>query len=58
MGEARSNDVRDEALLEGVASSDRAALRTLYERHAPWLVAWGIRRFGIRGRREPRSVGT
>ncbi len=28
------------------------------QRHAPWLVAWGIRRFGIRGRREPRSVET
>jgi RNA polymerase sigma-70 factor, ECF subfamily len=28
----------DEALLEAVASGDRLALRTLYERHAPWLV--------------------
>jgi RNA polymerase sigma-70 factor (ECF subfamily) len=28
----------DEALLEAVADGDREALRTLYERHAPWLV--------------------
>jgi RNA polymerase sigma-70 factor (ECF subfamily) len=27
----------DEALLEAIASGDRAALRVLYERHAPWL---------------------
>jgi short-subunit dehydrogenase len=26
------------------------------QRHAPWLVAWGIRRFGIRGRGEPRPA--
>ena len=24
------------------------------QRHAPWLIAWGIRRFGIRGRGAPR----
>jgi hypothetical protein len=29
--------VTDEALLQAVAGGDRAALRTLYERHAPWL---------------------
>jgi RNA polymerase sigma-70 factor, ECF subfamily len=28
---------RDEALLAAVADGDRAALRSLYERHAPWL---------------------
>jgi RNA polymerase sigma-70 factor (ECF subfamily) len=28
----------DEELLEGMAHQDRAALRTLYERHAPWLL--------------------
>jgi RNA polymerase sigma-70 factor (ECF subfamily) len=27
----------DEALLDAIAGGDRAALRTLYERHAPWL---------------------
>jgi RNA polymerase sigma-70 factor (ECF subfamily) len=27
----------DEALLQAVADGDRAALQTLYERHAPWL---------------------
>jgi RNA polymerase sigma-70 factor, ECF subfamily len=27
----------DEALLAAVANGDRAALRSLYERHAPWL---------------------
>ncbi|MBA3552009.1 MAG: RNA polymerase sigma factor [Actinobacteria bacterium] len=32
-GERRS----DEALLEAAAGGDRAALRVLYERHAPWL---------------------
>jgi len=26
------------------------------QRHAPWLVAWGIRRFAIRGRGAPRSA--
>jgi short-subunit dehydrogenase len=25
------------------------------QRHVPWLVRWGIRRFAVRGRREPRS---
>lgn len=29
--------VADEALLQAVAGGDRAAMRTLYERHAPWL---------------------
>ena len=38
MREAHGDHVRDEALLASVASNDRAALRTLYERHAPWLV--------------------
>jgi RNA polymerase sigma-70 factor (ECF subfamily) len=28
----------DEALVHAVAGGDRAALRALYERHAPWLV--------------------
>ena len=28
----------DEALLDAVANRDRAALRALYERHAPWLL--------------------
>jgi RNA polymerase sigma-70 factor, ECF subfamily len=28
----------DDALLAGVASGDRQALRLLYERHAPWLL--------------------
>ena len=23
------------------------------QRHAPWLIAWAMRRFGIRSRREP-----
>jgi RNA polymerase sigma-70 factor (ECF subfamily) len=27
----------DEALLQAIAGGDRAALRVLYERHAPWL---------------------
>jgi len=31
-------------------------LGVFLQRHAPWLVAWGIRRFGIRGRGEPRPV--
>jgi hypothetical protein len=26
------------------------------QRHAPWLVAWGIRRFGVRGRGAPRPA--
>jgi len=26
------------------------------QRHAPWLVAWGIRRFAIRGREAPRPA--
>jgi RNA polymerase sigma-70 factor (ECF subfamily) len=28
----------DQALLRAIADGDREALRTLYERHAPWLV--------------------
>ena len=34
----------DGALLAAVADGDRAALRTLYERHAPWLVLRFTRR--------------
>jgi RNA polymerase sigma-70 factor (ECF subfamily) len=34
----------DEALLEAVAGGDRAALRALYERHAPWLTVRLARR--------------
>jgi RNA polymerase sigma-70 factor, ECF subfamily len=29
--------IKDEELLRAVAEGDRAALRALYERHAPWL---------------------
>jgi RNA polymerase sigma-70 factor (ECF subfamily) len=36
----------DEALVEAVAAGDRAALRTLYERHAPWLTLRLSRRCG------------
>jgi RNA polymerase sigma-70 factor (ECF subfamily) len=32
------NDGSDGALVSAVADGDRAALRELYERHAPWLV--------------------
>lgn len=32
------HDESDGALLAAVVDGDRAALRTLYERHAPWLV--------------------
>lgn len=49
MGETRRDDVQDGTLLEGVASSDRAALRTLYERHAPWLVVRLSRRCSDHG---------
>jgi RNA polymerase sigma-70 factor (ECF subfamily) len=36
----------DEALLRAIADGDRAALRTLYERHAPWLTLRLSRRCG------------
>lgn len=36
----------DEALLRAVADGDRSALRTLYERHAPWLIIRLTRRCG------------
>lgn len=36
----------DEELLDAVAAGDRHALRTLYERHAPWLVLRLSRRCG------------
>lgn len=34
----RQDRTSDDALLADVAAGDRPALRTLYERHAPWLV--------------------
>jgi RNA polymerase sigma-70 factor (ECF subfamily) len=34
----RQDRKSDDALLADVAAGDRPALRTLYERHAPWLV--------------------
>jgi RNA polymerase sigma-70 factor (ECF subfamily) len=34
----------DESLLQDVAAGDRAALRTIYERHAPWLRSRMLRR--------------
>lgn len=37
MGDER-NELSDEALLIAVGTGDRAALRELYERHAPWLM--------------------
>ena len=33
----RTTITDDETLLRAVAEGDRAALRVLYERHAPWL---------------------
>ncbi len=39
----------DDALLAAVAEGDRAALRTLYERHAPWLVLRLARRCADQG---------
>ena len=36
----------DEALIAAIAEGDRAALRTLYERHAPWLTLRLQRRCG------------
>jgi len=48
MGE-RSSDLReDDALLAAVGEGDRGALRTLYERHAPWLLLRLVRRCGDR----------
>lgn len=38
VGNERTDDVQDSTLLTAVVSGDRAALRSLYERHAPWLV--------------------
>src|SRR5262245_53658026 len=37
MGAGRDRLDGDEALLAAVKAGDRAALRALYERHAPWL---------------------
>ncbi len=42
-------DCDDEALLEALAGGDRAALRALYERHAPWLSLRLVRRCGDPG---------
>ena len=39
MGEARLDTRSDEELLVAIADDDRGALRVLYDRHAPWLVA-------------------
>jgi RNA polymerase sigma-70 factor (ECF subfamily) len=38
VGNESTDDVQDGMLLTAVVSGDRAALRALYERHAPWLV--------------------
>jgi len=32
-------------------------LAVFLQRHAPWLVAWGMRRFGVRSRGEPGAGG-
>ncbi len=37
MGTRMTASSSDEALLGAIATGDRAALRLLYERHAPWL---------------------
>lgn len=37
--ESRIAGLTDEALLEAIADGNRVALRELYDRHAPWLVA-------------------
>src|SRR2546425_8779763 len=39
----------DRILVDAVAGGDRAALRTLYERHAPWLFVRLSRRCADRG---------
>lgn len=36
-----------------ITAHGRAAV--LLQRHVPWLIAWGMRRFGIRSRREPKQ---
>jgi RNA polymerase sigma-70 factor, ECF subfamily len=41
-------EASDEALLRRVGEGDRAALRELYERHAPWLSLRLLRRCGDR----------
>ena len=47
---AGGSDARsDEALLKAIADHDRGALRTLHERHAPWLVLRLSRRCSDRG---------
>lgn len=43
------DELRDEVLLAAAADGDRAALRQLYERHAPWLVLRLQRRCGDPG---------
>jgi RNA polymerase sigma-70 factor, ECF subfamily len=43
------DDPRDEVLIAATAGGDRAALRRLYERHAPWLILRLRRRCGDTG---------